>query len=245
MIPDDSVFNTKAMKLLQEAKVDSLQNTLSSTMSVLPTNTGKNLSNTEDDEPNLAIIITSICGTIAILIIAIAVACIKYDRRNRKRSTESKLSFDINIPLNEAHENSPKVRNETVPACPNDQSTHDSNQSLEVSRENPYLRMNERPALREKKLLEGKDTSSYVQMKRCQIGDLDDPYQSVGDWMTEGEIEEIPHEEFSSSHVTKTGKSCPQLIEVHSGNVGDNVPLQSSVESDIVNNDHTCCNTTI
>ena len=252
MIPDDLVFNTIAMKLLKEAEENSFQNTTSSTMTLLPTIKGKHLSNTESEASSLAIIISSICGTIAILTITIAVAWVKYLRWRRSRSTESKLWSDSHITLNEAHENNPRGSNEAVFACQNDQSTQDSNQSLQVCQENPYLPMSERAALRDKTLLEEKNTSSYVQMTRSETGDLDDENQALRDGMTKGEIDQIPqstdvshYEEFASNRVAETVEPCQHMIEVHIGNVSNDFPVQSSVENTIVNNGHTNCNTTI
>ena len=236
------------MEILLKAREDSLQSTVSSPISVLPTDGGKLVSKTDGHEPTLAIIISSICGTIAILTIAFAVACVKYNRGKRNRFTESKLSSDTHKPQNETHKNNTRGTNETDTACQNNQSTQYSYQSSQVCRENPYLQMNKRPAIQDKIMLEGKDTYSYVKMTRCQIGDLDDAYQSVGDWVTTVVIDQIHQstdEEFSTSPVAKTGEFFLQLIKVHSVNVGNDVPLQSNIESTNVNNDHIYCNTTI
>ena len=144
-------------------------------------------------EPTLAIVISSICGTIAILTTTIAVAVVKYDRWKRNIVTESTLSPDNLIPLNEINtlsvaeyqeiedvDNNPQGSSRNADIWPNNQSTEDFYQSLHVCRENPYLRINERPALQDENVLEETNTSNYEQMRRSQIGDHDDAYQKLG-----------------------------------------------------------------
>ena len=261
VIPNVSVFSTVATtNILQGAKDTSIQNTTSSLTAALPRDEGNRVPKTDGDEPTFVSIISSVCGTITILTIVIAVACVKYDRWKRSRVIESKQSPDINIPMNENYnpeyeeigdvDNNPQGGNRTATTRPNNQSTREAYQSLQVCRESPYLRIDERPALNDQVFFEETNTNNYDQMARSQIGNQGDAYQSLGDGRTGGEINEVPqiidisnYEQLSRHHIAE--ESYQELTNVHSVNSRNEVQLQPSVESNLCNNDPTYCNTTI
>ena len=190
------------MVKFKEAKAGSFQNTTSSLTVTLPTNEGKGVPKTEGDEPTLVIIISSICGTMTILTIAIAVACVKYDRWKRSRATESTLSHENQIPLDETNtpetaeyedigdlDNNPQRSKQTATIRPINQSSQPY-QSLQVCRESPYLRINERPTRHDKTLEKETNITNYERMTRSQIGDHVDAYQALEDG-TGSEINEV------------------------------------------------------
>ena len=156
-----------------------------------PVDEAKSVPNTEEDKPMFVIIISSVCGTITLLTIAIAIACVKYDRWNRSRVTESNHDHHNNVPLYEtnSHEydeigevdKNLQGNNTTDTIRQNFQSSRELYQSLNVCHENSYLRINERPTLRDDVLLEVTNLSHYEQMMRSQIGDNDDAYQALQD----------------------------------------------------------------
>ena len=99
-------------------------------------------------------------------------------------------------------DNNPQGSSRNADIRPKNQSTEDSYQSLQVCRENPYLRINKRPALQDENVLEETYTSNYEQMRRSQIGDHDDAYQKLGDGGTGSEMNEMPQ----ITDISKYGK---------------------------------------
>ena len=139
----------------------------------------------------LVIIISSICGGITFLAIAIAVAYVKYGRWKRNRVTESNHAHDNNISLNETNSHDYEEmgeeyeniqgNNQREAIRQNRPSSQEPYQSLNVCDENSYLRINERPTIREDVPLEETNTSHYEQMRRSQIGNHEEAYQAWRD----------------------------------------------------------------
>ena len=231
---------------------------MTSLISLSPENEAKSVDKTERDTPMLVIIISSICGTMTILTIVIAVAFVKYGRWKRSTSSESEQSPDTNIPMNENYnpeyeeigdvDNNPKGSNQTA----NNQSTREKYQSLQVCSASLYFQINERPTLHDEVSLEETNTSNYEQMRRSQIEDHADAYQALGNGTTDSEINEMPksidiynHEDPLRSHIAENVVSRHHLMTGYSGNVRNDVQIQSSVQRTIDNKYPTYCNTAI